>query len=562
MSINVDGNVSKSQPIIQVRKTFPEKPLVHGTKYMVSTPHELASKAAKQIIDKGGNAVDATIASQLVLTVTTPEATGIGGGGFINVYDKRFEKPIIYDARETAPSKVTETEFTDENGHTPSYYDAIAGGRAVAVPGLLKGLKAMHENHGKLPWKDLFSPAIEVAEKGFPLTKRLHDTLLRVTHYTRLSQASKRYYRPDGTVKSVGDIIKNPELANTFKEIAEKGIDIFYEGKIAQDIVDTVNKSSVYPGKMTLDDLKNYKAVKRDPVEIDYKDFRIYAPPAPSSGGIAVLQTLKLLEPFEIQKYDADDLRADTLINNAIRLSYRDRNDYIADPNFVKIDTKKLLSDDYLKPRQALLSKTGRALTADDKPAQSAQESLSGNTSHSSIIDKEGNAVSITSSVECSLGSGLETKSGFVLNSTMNDFTLDGYKTGSPNKIEPNKRPRSAMCPTIVKNLENNELRLLIGTPGGSGIIAFLARRMIDILDHKIPSNKAVSRPNYLPTSNDTKIGIEDKLITDKEKEYFTNKNFTLEPAKFISGFQVVEKDSGFLTGASDPRREGTAIGG
>lgn len=564
MSVSIDNQSVKTlnspNSNLIARKSLNAKPIVHSSQYMVSTPHELASKAAKAIIDKGGSAADAAIASQLVLTVTTPEATGIGGGGFINVYDKKNKKPIIYDARETAPANVKPDEFTDENGKTAKYSDAVAGGRAVATPGLLKGLKELHDNHGKLEWKDLFEPAIEIAEKGFPMPKRLHSMLSKATHYVRLSENAQRYYRPDGTLKPVGDTITNPELAQTFREIATKGIDAFYSGEIAQDIIDTVTKSSIFPGKMTLEDLKNYKPIKREAAEIDYKDFLVYAPPSPSSGGIAVLQALKLLEPFEIQKYDPNDTKVETLINNALRLVYRDRSEYIGDPDFVKIDTKKLLSNEYLRPRQDLLSKTDKALTKDDKPLEMG--SPSGNTSHSSIVDKDGNAVSITTSVEYLLGSGLETKSGFILNSTMNDFTLDGFKTNSPNKIEPNKRPRSAMCPVIVKDKASDDVKLLIGTPGGGAIIAFLARRILDILDHKIPIHKAAARPNFVPMSNDTKIEYEKDLLTDTEKDYLTSKNFEPVPAKFMSGFQIVENDSGFLSGASDPRRDGVSIGG
>jgi gamma-glutamyltranspeptidase / glutathione hydrolase len=559
VSIEIKNSVSATN--IAVRKILPEKPLVNSTRFMVSTPHELASRAGKKMLDKGGSAADAAIASHLVLSVTTPEATGIGGGGFINVYDKKKDKPIIYDARETAPHNISETEFTDDNGNTPSYLESIAGGRTVGVPGILKGLKELHDAHGKLPWKELFVPAIDVATNGFEMSKRLHLMLQKQSHYSRLSEQSKRYFRPDGSLKSVGDIIKNPELAKTLKEISDNGIDSFYTGRIAQDIVDTATKTSVYPSKMSLDDLKNYKTIKRKPAEIDYKNFRIYVPPSPSSGGIAVLQSLKLLEPFEIEKYDADDLRTETLVNNAIRLAYRDRNDVIGDPDFVKVDEKKLLSKEYLKPRQTLLSTSSNALTKDDKPYDA--KNLNVNTSHSSFIDTEGNGVSITSSVQHLFGSGLETQSGFVLNSTLSDFTLDGYKTNSPNKIAPNKRPRSAMCPVIVKNIDTNELRLLIGSPGGTAIIAFLVRRMIDILDYKIPIHKAVSRPNYIPSSDDATIKFEKDLITDKEKDYFKQHNFDASPEKlFVSGFQVVEKDAGFLSGASDPRRDGVAIGG
>ena len=561
MSVSVHSKSVASSPNIVPKKSLPEKTLVNSTNFMVSTPHKLASEAGKAILEKGGSAVDAAIASHLVLSVTTPEATGLGGGGFINVFDKKQGKSIIYDARETAPEKVTETEFTDAQGNIPSYLDSVAGGRTVAVPGILKGLKEAHDNHGKLPWNELFTHAINASENGFPMSQRLHSMLQKRTHYTRLSENAKRYYRPDGSLKAVGETVKNPEIAETLKQIADKGIDAFYTGKIAQDIVDTVTKSPVFPGKISLDDLKKYKPIKREPVQIDYKDFRIYAPPAPSSGGLAVLQALKLLEPFEIEKYDADDLHSETLINNALRLAYRDRNDVIGDPSFIDVNQKKLLSDSYLKPRQILLSNADKALNKNDVPKETPE--LNANTSHSSFVDKEGNGVSMTSSVEFIFGSGLETKSGIVLNSSMSDFTFDGYKTNSPNKIAPNKRPRSAMCPLIATNIKNNDLRLLIGSPGGPAIIGFLVRRIIDILDHGISSNKAVARPNYLPISNDTTLEYEKNLTTDAEKEYFKNHNFNAIPTPlWVSGFQVVEKDSGFLTGASDPRREGVAIGG
>lgn len=574
--LSTNNKSSLPQTDITIRKTHPAKPLVNGTRFMVSTPHELASQAGKKMIEKGGTAADAAIAGHLVLSVVTPEATGLGGGGFINVYDKKLGKPIIYDARETAPKKILETEFTDDKGNVPSYLESVAGGRTVGVPGILKGLKELHDNHSKLPWKELFAPAIDAAENGFPMSKRLHLMLQKQSHYSRLSEHSKRYFRADGSLKAVGEMIKNPELAETLREIADKGIDSFYSGKIAQDIVDTATKTSVYPGKISLDDLKEYHTIKRNPAEVNYKNFTIYAPPAPSGGGIAVLQALKLLEPFEMEKYDADDLNAETLVNNAVKIAYRDRNDLVGDPAFAKIDEQKILSSDYLKPRQTLLSTLDKALTPEDKISDdknplvqkknntsSEGKNLNTNTSHSSFIDKEGNGVSITSSVQYLFGSGLETKSGFILNDTLSDFTLDGYKTNSPNKIAPNKRPRSAMTPIIVKNNTTDDLRLLIGSPGGMAIIPFLVRRIIDILDHKIPSNKAIARPNYIPMPSNAKIEFEKDLITDKEKDYFKQHNFEPVPSNlFVSGFQVVEKDAGFLTGSADPRRDGVAIGG
>ncbi|MFT6072166.1 MAG: gamma-glutamyltranspeptidase/glutathione hydrolase [Alphaproteobacteria bacterium] len=543
------------------KKSFPANPIVNSTEFMVSTPHQLASEAAEKILKNGGNAVDAAVTAHLVLSVTTPEATGIGGGGFLNVYDNKQKKAIIYDARETAPAQITETEFVNKDGTIPSYTESVSGGRAVGVPGIVKGLKEMHENHGNLEWKDLFMPAIDAAENGFKMPKRLHSTLQKKTHYSRLSESSKRYYRSDGSLKAIGEIVKNPELANTLKQIAFKGIDSFYSGDIAKDIVDTATKTAIFPGKITLSDLENYKVIKRDPAEITYKNFKLYAPPAPSSGGIAVLQALKLLEPFNLAQYDANDLRAETLINNAIRLAYRDRDQVIGDPDFVKVDQEKLLSKDYLAPKQDSLSKTDKAL--EKEKTQPTPIELSDNTSHSSFMDQYGNGVSMTTSVEYALGSGLETKSGFILNSTMCDFTLDGFKTKSPNKIEPNKRPRSAMCPIIAKNSKNDHLRLIIGSPGGPAIIGFLTRRIIDILDHGILSNKASARPNYLPMSNDNTLEYEKDLMSEEEKAFLVKQNFKPVPADlWLSGFQIVEKDAGCLSGTADPRRDGVAIGG
>jgi gamma-glutamyltranspeptidase/glutathione hydrolase len=419
----------------------------------------------------------------------------------------------------------------------------------------------MHDNHGKLPWKELFSPAIDAAENGFKMPKRLRTMLQSKTHYARLSPNAQRYYRPDGSIKSTEEVVKNPELAETLKKIAAHGPDIFYTGDIAKDIVETATKTAIFPGKINLSDLENYKVITRKPAEITYKNFTLYAPPAPSSGGIAVLQAMKLLEPFNLSQYDANDMRAETLINNAIRLAYRDRDNIIGDPAFVNIDEKKLLSKEYLAPKQQALSKTDKALVIDETKPKAIE--LSNNTSHSSFIDKDGNGVGITTSVEFGFGSGLETKSGFILNSTLCDFTIDGHKTNSPNKIEPNKRPRSAMCPVIVKNNKNNQLRLIIGSPGGPAIIGFLTRRIIDILEHGILSNQAAARPNYLAMDNKNTIEYEKNMITDTEKDYMKKNNFKPVPADlWLSGFQIVEKDSGYLSGASDTRRDGVAIGG
>jgi len=540
---------------------FFSKPLVSATSHMVSTPHQLASQAAHSILKKGGNAIDAAVAAHLVLSVTTPEATGIGGGGFLNVYDNKQKKHIVYDARETAPQNIKPTDFENSDGSLPSYADSVCGGRVVGVPGIVKGLQEMHKNHGKMPWKALFQPAIDVAEHGFKMPKRLHTMLQSRTHYARLSEGAKRYYRPDGSIKAIGEIVKNPEIAKTFKHIADHGIDSFYKGDIAKDIIETATKTAIFPGKINLKDLENYKVITRQPAEIQYKNYKIYAPPAPSSGGIAVLQALKLLETFDLKQYDANDLRAETLINNAIRYAYQDRDHVIGDPDYVKIDQDKLLSNAYLAPKQKVLSETDQALRKNPKNPNKIE--LSDSTSHSSFIDQEGNGVGLTTSVEYVFGSGLETKSGFLLNSTLCDFSLDGHKTNSPNKVEPNKRPRSAMCPIIVKNMKNDQLRLITGSPGGPAIIGFLVRRIIDILDHGIPSHKASARPNYLPMDNSNTIEYEKNLISEEEKAFLTQKNFKPIPADlWLSGFQTVEKDSGCLSGASDPRRDGVAIGG
>lgn len=554
-------SVIPSQNSIVDKKIFVPQPIVNSTNYMVSTPNELASGAASDVLKQNGSAVDAAIAAHLVLSVVTPEATGIGGGGFISVYDKKSKKPIIYDAREVAPMAVKANEFADKNDQIPAYLDSVAGGRAVAVPGILKGLKEMHEVHGNLPWEKLFQAAISYAENGFPMPKRLHTMLKSKTHYTRLSSAADRYYRKDGSLKAVGEIVKNPELAQTLKLLAKDGIESFYAGSISQDIVDTATKTMIFPGKISLDDLKNYKVIQRKPAEITYKNYKIYVPPAPSSGGLAVLQALKLLEPFKLEQYDANDLHTETLIHNAIRMAYQNRNDLIGDPDFTDLNQNKFLSPEYLQPKIEKLSKTGTALQT--LKVQSKQNNESSCTSHSSFVDQDGNAVSMTSSVEFAFGSGLETKSGFLLNSTMCDFALDGYKTNSANKIEPAKRPASAMCPTIITNKKNDDLRLILGSPGGPAIIGFLTRKIIDILDHGIAVNKAVSRPNALPIANDNTVELENDLVSDEEKAFLISKNFKPVPVDlWLSGFQVIEKDSGCLSGASDPRRDGKTIGG
>ncbi|MGB1547281.1 MAG: gamma-glutamyltransferase family protein, partial [Alphaproteobacteria bacterium] len=383
-------------------------------RYMVAAAHPLAAEAGLEILRQGGSAVDAAIATSLVLTLVEPQSSGIGGGGFLLHYTKETGQVDAYDGRETAPAAVNENLFLDKAGAPLSFYDAAVGGRAVGVPGLLRMFELAHKEHGKLPWRRLFEPAIRYAEDGFLISQRLHDMIASSPHLDAFRPTAKYFLNPDGTAKSAGAALRNPALAETFRLLAEKGADAFYKGEIAQSIARAVTSAKRNPGRMTVADIADYRAIRRHPICRDYRSARVCTMGPPTSGGITLLQILGMLQFFDLGALAPNSVEAVHLMAEASRLAFADRDQYLADPDFVAQPIAALLDAAYLARRASRISpkkSMGRALpgivdertpTRASNPESEPVEAIS--TSHLSVIDRDGNAVALTASIENAFG--------------------------------------------------------------------------------------------------------------------------------------------------------------
>ncbi|MEH6474894.1 MAG: gamma-glutamyltransferase family protein, partial [Sneathiella sp.] len=376
-------------------------------KFMIAAANPLAAQAGYKILEQGGNAVDAAIAVQLVLTLVEPQSSGIGGGAFLLYFDNKNKKVGTYDGREMAPASVKEDHFLKTDGNPLKFYEAVVGGKSVGVPGALAMLESAHKDHGKLPWEDLFGAAIELSEKGFAISPRLHFLLNRDKYLKTKSVAAAYFYKADGSAKDVGTILKNPALAGTLKAIASNGATAFYTGVIAEKIVNAVKADVGNPGLLTLTDMKNYVAKKRAPICAPYHGFNICGMGPPTSGGVTSLQILKLLEGHNLSTVSPGSPAAINLISEASAMAFADRGLYLADADFVDIPVHAMLSAPYMARRSALIEagKTNIPYEAGD-PAKQANLLTPDDaielpsTSHFSIVDADGNAVSMTTSVE------------------------------------------------------------------------------------------------------------------------------------------------------------------
>lgn len=533
---------------------------------MVVAANPLAAATGRDILHRGGSAVDAAIAVQLVLGLVEPQSSGIGGGAFLVYYDRQTKEIHTYDGRETAPAAATPNRFLDEKGNPLPFYDAVIGGKSVGVPGTIKMLEMVHKAYGKLPWQELFQPAIQLAEAGFPISPRLHTLLSKDPYLPRFEPAKSYFYQPDGKPKSVGTKLVNKPYSQVLQKIAFRGADGFYQGRIARDIVATVQNASV-PGDLTTKDLANYQAKERSPVCGIYRVYKICGMGPPSSGPLTVIQILGILENFHLSALKPNSLQAVHLFAEAGKLAYADRGIYMADPDFVPVPTEELINPEYLKLR-AILINPNQAMT-EAKPGQllSKQSLLWGSdnaiefpsTSHISIVDKYGNAVSMTTSIEDAFGSRLMVR-GFLLNNQLTDFSFSPTVDGKPvaNRIEAGKRPRSAMSPMMVFD-QNGKLIVVVGSAGGSRIINYVAKTLVGILDWELDSQEAISLPNFGNRNSATEL----ELGTDIA-------NLKIDLEKMGHSVQIVEQTSGshgiFLThqsliGGVDPRREGLALG-
>jgi gamma-glutamyltranspeptidase/glutathione hydrolase len=534
---------------------------------MIAAANPHAAKAGLDMMRAGGSAVDAAIATQMVLGLVEPESSGIGGGAFMLVYDPKTKQTTSFDGREMAPASATPTMFLDANGAPRPKPDAIPGGLSVGIPGVIKMLWLAHQKYGKLPWAKLFEPAIKLSEGGFPVGPKLARTIKNFSRGANMPDIRAHFYHPDGTTLQEGEIFKNPEYAATLRKIAKEGPDGFYKGEIAQAIVELVQHAPRQQGGMTLEDLDKYQAKERAPVCGDYREYRLCSMGPPSSGGIAVLQILGMLQRFTPAELTPNTVSGAHLFAQASRLAYADRAQFLADPAFVDVPIKGLIDKGYLASRAALIDpkKDMGTAIAGNPPEKHAALSpqvspvLHG-TSHMTIVDDSGKVVAMTTSVESVFGAEIMTK-GFMLNNTLTDFSFQPVREGKPvaNAPAPGKLPLSAMSPTIVFDKKGDFLAS-VGSPGGPAIIDYVSQILIGMLDAKMTVKDAIAMPHEINMNGPTLL--EASPNSESLAAQLTAMGHTVQVPRIEgSGLHGIQKVKGGYVGAADPRRDGIALG-
>lgn len=551
---------------------------------MVSAANPYVSEAGRQILRDGGSAVDAAIAMQLVLNLVEPQSSGIGGGAFLLHWDAATETLKSYDGRETAPAAARPDRFLSADGKPIPFAAAISSGAAVGVPGVLAMLELAHHRHGRLPWAYLFAPATRLARDGFLVSARL-NLLLGWMGPDAFSPAARNYFfDPAGKAWPVGHRLRNPELAATFERLAAEGTRAFYEGSIAERIVAAAATGPMPRGDLTLADLANHRPREREPICTPYRGLRVCGMGPPSSGAHTVGQALRLIEPFDLGrgKRAALNPRAMHLIAEAQKLAYADRNRHLADPDFVHVPDG-LLDDAYLARRRGLMApfRAAERVEAGDPsrgrahlPGDDATVEASG-TSHISIIDGAGNAVSITTTIEAAFGSRLWV-AGFLLNNQLTDFSFrhtDASGRPIANRVEGGKRPRSSMAPTIVLDAAG-EVKAVVGSPGGSRIIMYVVKSLVGLIDWEMDAQAAAALVNFGSRGRGLEIEATTAPASGAILQPFATSStlwqaLRLKPFghridfdEMTSGIQiVVRRGAGRLEGGADPRREGIALG-
>ena len=557
----------------------------HASKHMAAAANPLAAEAGRAMLRQGGSAIDAAIAMQAVLTLVEPQSSGIGGGALIVLWDGKNVR--TYDGRETAPAGATERLFLQADGTPMPFTQAQIGGRSVGTPGVLRALELAHQKHGRLPWATLFEPAIKLAEQGFAISPRLHQLIASDSSIRRSPDMMAYFMNADGSPKAVGTPLKNPALAAVLKRIAQEGPNAFYKGPVAQEIVTKV-QGHANPGSLSLNDLQGYKAKERAPLCTDYKRWQVCGMPPPSSGGIAVAQILGTLQALETRdhRFALAPLKplkttrpagiepapeAVHLISEAERLAYADRALYVADSDFVPVPVKGLVDPTYLASRAALIGDRSMGTAKPGTPpgiqvAYAPDRSpLRISTSQVVAVDDEGGAVSMTTTVESAFGSHLMVQ-GFMLNNQMTDFSFIPAENGQKvaNRVEPGKRPRSSMAPTLIFDRQSGEFLATLGSPGGSQIIEYVAKSTIGLLDWNLDPQAAINLPNFGSRNGPTEL--EEGQFSAGLIQTLKDKGHSVSEIDMTSGTQAIVrlKDAqgkASLAGGADPRREGEALG-
>jgi gamma-glutamyltranspeptidase/glutathione hydrolase len=557
----------------------------HADKYMAAAANPLAAEAGREMLRRGGSAIDAAIAMQAVLTLVEPQSSGIGGGALIVLWDGKAVR--TYDGRETAPAGATEKLFLQANGQPMGFTQAQIGGRSVGTPGVLRALELAHQKHGRLPWAQLFEPAIQLAEQGFAISPRLHQLIAADSSMSRSAEMMAYFRNADGSPKAVGTNLKNPALAAVFKRIAHEGPDALYKGPVAEEIAAKV-QGHTNPGSLSLSDLAHYQAKERAPLCTDYKRWQVCGMPPPSSGGIAVAQILGTLQALEARdkRLALAPLKpvkttapagiepapqAVHLISEAERLAYADRAQYVADTDFVPVPVKGLVDPAYLASRAALIGERSMGTAKPGTPpgiqvAYAPDRSpLRISTSQVVAVDDAGGAVSMTTTIESAFGSHIMVQ-GFMLNNEMTDFSFIPEENGQKvaNRVEPGKRPRSSMAPTLIFDRQSGEFLATVGSPGGSQIIEYVAKSTIGLLDWNLDAQAAINLPNFGSRNGPTEL--EQGQFSPALIQALKDKGHSVSEIDMTSGTQAIVrvKDAqgkASLTGGADPRREGQALG-
>ncbi|WP_083575150.1 gamma-glutamyltransferase [Alteromonas sp. V450] len=544
---------------------FSVKKAFEAKEYMVVAANPYASWAGKNVIEKGGSAIDAAVAVQSMLSLVEPQSSGIGGGAFILYWDNKNKVLHTYDGRETAPKAVNAHWFIE--GNKPMrWLDAVVGGKSVGVPGAVKALELAQSEFGRLPWRTLFDDSIKTAEEGFKVSPRLAK-LVALDYHPGLKQfpSSATYFFPAGEPLKEGTIKRNKKLAKTLQGIAEEGSDYLLKGEVAQKIVDAVNSAQINPGSMTLEDLASYQPVKREPVCGLYREKRICGMAPPSSGGVNVYQILKMLEKFDLSEISPESVEFAHLYSQASAMSYADRDKFIADSDFTNLPFAAMINTAYLERRaeNIAVDKHWQRARA-GKPYADANVAIGSafelpNTSHVSIVDKEGNAVSMTTSIEFMFGSGIMVD-GFLLNNQLTDFSFSPTRNRYPvpNRVESGKRPRSAMSPTMVFDKKGN-LEVVVGSPGGSRIVSYVAQTLIGIIDFGLDVQQAINLPKI--TNRNDYTALEKGTAITALEEPLKALGHKVKIIDLNSGLHGIQVKSDKLIGGADPRREGIAVG-
>lgn len=543
---------------------FGQQQLSVAQNFMVAAANPLAVTAGTQVLAAGGSAIDAAIAVQNMLTLVEPQSSGIGGGAFIMYWDAQSQQLYTLDARETAPAAVDMNLFLDFEGEPERWIDAIVGGRAVGTPGLLKGLATAHERWGNLAWADLFTATIETAEHGFVVSPRLARLVeLEIHPGLRELQPAADYFYPNGAPLSAGTRLRNPALAQTMRLLASDGVDAFYNGSLANDIVTAVQNSAIAPGHLSAADLANYQVAWREPVCGEYRQHLLCSMGPPSSGGVTLVQMFAMLEHFDLGADSVNDARPWHWFTQASRLAYADRDRYLADPDFVEVPVGAMLDASYLQARANLIGDMDMGTAAAGQLNES--QFVAGinleqpSTTHISIVDQFGNAVSMTSSIEMGFGSGVMV-GGFLLNNQLTDFSLNPRDSQglAANRVEPGKRPRSSMAPVITFDPEGN-LQHVIGSPGGPRIINYVAKVLVGLIDFDLDMQTAIALPNI--TNMNGATAIEAELASEAWRSALQTREHMVEVRSLNSGLHGISVTPAGLQGGADPRREGVASG-